>query len=178
MRANAAATSSENEREELRALIEQKTKEFEKRNGEVKTLDIVKKSEDGGVWNGAQVKRKSPDKSAAQIAIDQAISERYAKAECVESLAKELGISVSAMVKRASRLGVYRDTVHPNTIRANERMEKVSQLLEQGETMGNVAKKLQWPERTVRYYRNRLASINKAADAIEKTIDGIEARKK
>lgn len=178
MYAQVSATSSDNERNELRALIEQRTKEFEARNGAVETQTLIKKDSDGSGWNGAPVQQKRTASGKTQTATNTAIIERYATTECTAALAKELGISESSLAKRAARFGVARDRAHPNVARANERMAKVEKLLDVGEPVKAIAEKLQWPERTVRYYRNRIAAINKAADAIEKTIDGIEARTK
>ena len=165
-----AATSTDSERAELRALIEQQTKEFEAKNGPVKTLEIIRKEQPASYYMRAQ--------SDAQSEINQKIKERYATAECLHKLAQELGLpSADSLTKRANRLGVQRGQInHPNVARAERRMEKVGQLLDAGEPVKTIAKKLELPERSVRYYRQRLAAINKEADSVEKALNTIAAR--
>ena len=165
-----AATSTDSERAELRALIEQQTKEFEVKNGPVKTLEIIRKEQPASYYMRAQ--------SDAQSEINQKIKERYATAECLHKLAQELGLpSPDSLTKRANRLGVQRGQInHPNVARAERRMEKVGQLLDAGEPVKTIAKKLELPERSVRYYRQRLAAINKEADSVEKALNTIAAR--
>ena len=165
-----AATSTDSERAELRALIEQQTKEFEVKNGPVKTLEIIRKEQPASYYMRAQ--------SDAQSEINQKIKERYATAECLHKLAQELGLpSPDSLTKRANRLGVQRGQInHPNVARAERRMEKVGQLLDAGEPVKTIAKKLELPERSVRYYRQRLAAINKEADSVEKALNAIASR--
>ena len=165
-----AATSTDSERAELRALIEQQTKEFEAKNGPVKTLEIIRKEQPASYYMRAQ--------SDAQSEINQKIKERYATAECLHKLAQELGLpSPDSLTKRANRLGVQRGQInHPNVARAERRMEKVGQLLDAGEPVKTIAKKLELPERSVRYYRQRLAAINKEADSVEKALNAIASR--
>ena len=165
-----AATSTDSERAELRALIEQQTKEFEAKNGPVKTLEIIRKEQSASYYMRAQ--------SDAQSEINQKIRERYATAECLHKLAQELDLpSADSLTKRANRLGVQRGQInHPNVARAERRMEKVGQLLDAGEPVKTIAKKLELPERSVRYYRQRLAAINKEADSVEKALNAIASR--
>ena len=165
-----AATSTDSERAELRALIEQQTKEFEAKNGPVKTLEIIRKEQSASYYMRAQ--------SDAQSEINQKIKERYATAECLHKLAQDLGLpSADSLTKRANRLGVQRGQInHPNVARAERRMEKVGQLLDAGEPVKTIAKKLELPERSVRYYRQRLAAINKEADSVEKALNAIASR--
>ena len=165
-----AATSTDSERAELRALIEQQTKEFEVKNGPVKTLEIIREEQPASYYMRAQ--------SDAQSEINQKIKERYATAECLHKLAQELGLpSPDSLTKRANRLGVQRGQInHPNVARAERRMEKVGQLLDAGEPVKTIAKKLELPERSVRYYRQRLAAINKEADSVEKALNAIASR--
>lgn len=174
-----AATSTDSERESLRALIERQTKEFEAKNGSVQTTDIIRKEQSADYWKKTPSSSRKATGADTQNEINQAIRARYATAECLPTLAKELGLpSVDSLSKRASRLGVQRGQInHPNVARAELRMEKVEQLLEAGEPVKTIAKKLDLPERSVRYYRQRLAEINKAADSVEQQIDSIEARK-
>lgn len=175
MQSNTVPTTTDSERESLRALIEQKTKEYEAENGKIETLDIVKKDGSGSVWE--RTSKLNTVGADAQSAINKEIIERYPGAECTAALAKELGLpNETSLVKRASRLKVKRKVVnHPNIARANKRMQKVGELLGDGKPVKEIAEKLQLPERSVRYYRQRLAEINKAADAVEKKIDNIEA---
>lgn len=63
MRAVTPATPDA-ERDELRALIEQQTKAFEAKNGAVKTLDIVKKTDDGSIWNDRKTQPKAKRNTA------------------------------------------------------------------------------------------------------------------
>lgn len=170
-----APTNTDNERAELRLLIEQQTKEFEAKNGPVITLDIVRKEQSANYWKKTQLSDRMTTGADAQNEINQTIMARYATAECLPALAQELGLpSADSLTKRASRLGVQRGQInHPNVARAEQRMEKVEQLLDAGEHVKAIAKKLELPERSVRYYRQRLAEINKEAGAIEEKINAI-----
>lgn len=168
-----AATSTDSERAELRALIEQRTKEWESENGKVKTTEIVRKDVVSDYYQ-----KSSDAKSAAaeeQVAINNTIAERHPVAECLPTPAAEIGVpAVTALHSRASRLEVKRPiTSHPNALRANARAQKVGELLSAGEPPKKVAEKLGMPERSVRYYRKRLAEINQEADAIEAKINAI-----
>lgn len=180
MQAPILVIGSDKERADLRQLIEQQTKEFEAKNGPVITLDIVRKEQSANYWKKTQLSDRMTAGADAQNEINQTIMARYATAECLPTLAQELGLpSADSLTKRASRLGVQRGQInHPNVARAEQRMEKVEQLLEAGEPVKAIAKKLELPERSVRYYRQRLAEINKAADGVEQQIDSIEARSK
>lgn len=172
---NNAPTTADSEREALRALIEKKTREYEAENGKVETLDIVKKDGNGSDWE--RTSKRNTARADAQSAINKAIIERYPSAECQASLAKELGLpSTDALIKRASRLNVQRKAEHPNAARANERMQDVGVLLDDGKPVKQIAKELKMPERSVRYYRQRLAEINKDADIVERKINHIESR--
>lgn len=156
-----AATSTDSERAELRALIERRTKEWESENGKVKTIGIVRKDVVADYWQ-----KSSDAKSAAaeeQVAINSTIAERYPDAECLQTLATDVGVpTVTALHSRASRLKVKRPiTSHPNALRANARAQKVGELLSAGEPPKKIAEKLGMPERSVRYYRKRLAEINR-----------------
>ena len=170
-----APTNTDNERAELRLLIEQQTKEFEAKNGPVITLDIIRKEQSANYWKKTQLSGRMTTGADAQNEINQAVMARYATAECLPTLAQELGLpSADSLNKRASRLGVQRGQInHPNVARAERRMEKVGHLLDAGESVKTIAKKLELPERSVRYYRQRLAAINKEAGAIEAKINAI-----
>jgi hypothetical protein len=50
MQAQALTVNALSDRDLMRALIGQQTKEFESKHGQVKTQDIIKKSDSGGVW--------------------------------------------------------------------------------------------------------------------------------
>lgn len=180
MQAHTPVIGSDKERADLRQLIEQQTKEFEAKNGPVITLDIIRKEQSANYWKKTQLSDRRITFADAQNEINQTIMARYATAECLPALAQELGLpSADSLTKRASRLGVQRGQInHPNVARAERRMEKVEQLLESGEPVKTIAKKLDLPERSVRYYRQRLAEINKAADFLEQQMDSIEARSK
>lgn len=173
-----AATSTDSERAELRALIEQQTKEFEAKNGPVKTLEIIRKEQTASYYMRAQSDAHEKRLADARSETNQKIKERYATAECLHKLAQELGLpSADSLTKRANRLGVQRGQInHPNVARAEQRMEKVGQLLDAGEPVKTIAKKLELPERSVRYYRQRLAAINKEVDAVENALNAIAAR--
>lgn len=173
-----AATSTDSECAELRALIEQQTKEFEAKNGPVKTLEIIRKEQTASYYMRSQSDAHAKRLADARSETNQKIKERYATAECLHKLAQELGLpSADSLTKRANRLGVQRGQInHPNVARAEQRMEKVGQLLDAGEPVKTIAKKLELPERSVRYYRQRLAAINKEVDAVENALNAIAAR--
>lgn len=148
MRAVTPATPGA-ERDELRALIEQQTKAFEAKNGAVKTLDIVKKTDDGNIWNDRKTQPKAKRNTAPS-------KPAPAPAPAPKPI----------------------EPTHHNAIRANQSAEKVGELLDEGKSVKEIAAALQRPERSIRYYRSRLMAINKSADAIEKTLNSIEARTK
>lgn len=150
MRAVTPATPDA-ERDELRALIEQQTKAFEAKNGAVKTLDIVKKTDDGSIWNDRKTQPKAKRNKAPS---------KPAPAPAPAPAPKPI------------------EPTHHNAIRANQSAEKVGELLDEGKSVKEIAAALQRPERSIRYYRSRLMAINKSADAIEKTLNSIEARTK
>lgn len=180
MHAIPTATLSDSERNELRALIEQQTKAFEEKNGAIQTTDIIRKEQSADYWKKSSGSDRVATGADAQKRINQIIIEQYSAAPCLATLAKELELpSIDSLSKRASRLGVQRDqSNHPNKQRAEERMEQVGKLLDAGKPVLEISKKLAMPERSVRYYRQRLASINKAADGVEQTIKAMEARTK
>jgi len=100
------ALSTDSERDSLRALIDQKTKEWEAQNGKIETLEIVKKDPAAPDYY-----RKSTDVAPAVEdikATNQAIIERYPADECLLTLAEDLGIRPSSLSNRASRLEVKR----------------------------------------------------------------------
>lgn len=140
------ATSTDSERDSLRALIEQRTMEWEQQNGRIKTTDIVRKELSADYWEKSGA-RKTPDESQPATA-------------------------AAGNIEKAKRETIS----HPNVTRANERMQEVGKLLGTGELVKDIAKKLSIPERSIRYYRQRLAEINKDADDIEKTINRIAAK--
>lgn len=170
------AASTDSDRNSLRALIEQRTKEWEASNGKVETVEIIKKNDAKSHWD------KSSERAMPFInencEISKAIADRYPSAPCLIELAKELGLpSLNALHNRARRMKVKRIiTGHPNIERADKRMQEVEALLSHGQPVKEIAKKLELPERSVRYYRQRLAAINKDADAIEARINVIAAR--
>lgn len=178
MQANILTNQSETERNELRALIEQQTKAFEEKNGAIQTTDIIRKEQSANYWKKTQLSDRMTTGADDQNETNQAVMARYATAECLPTLAQELGLpSADSLTKRASRLGVQRGQInHPNVARAEQRMEKVGQLLDAGEPVKTIAKKLELPERSVRYYRQRLAAINKEADSVEKALNAIASR--
>ena len=139
------ATSTDSERDSLRALIEKKTREWERENGRIETVDIVRKAMRADYWEKG-ARNVSAEGMPASPATD---SPKKSKREPIS---------------------------HPNVTRANERMQEVGKLLGTGELVKDIAKKLNIPERSIRYYRQRLAEINKDADDIEKTINRIAAK--
>lgn len=168
------SAGTDSAREELRALIEQQTKEYEQSNGPIETLELIKRTERTDDWN----RPRSHAASAVKDPVADAIAERYPNAECLDALAAELGIaSANALTKRALKMGVKRERIN-NPLRAKsvERMEEVGKLIDAGQPVKAISQEIGVPERTIRYYRQRLEQINKDADAVEQKINRIEAR--
>lgn len=145
----------------LRAEIEQLTEEFERKNGPVQTTDIIRRGLNRAVWNGKLVNEKTIQKASNNVAINEQISARYATAPCLKALAKELGITVNSLTKRAIRLGVGRDDAakienHAGNQRAASRLETAEQLLARGQPVKEIAEKLNITPRQVRQYRQQI----------------------
>lgn len=87
----------------LRAEIEQLTEEFERKNGPIQTADIIIRSQKKAVWNGKPVKQNDFNSK-----ISQQIIQRYATEPCLKEFAKELGITPTALSKRAAAMSVSR----------------------------------------------------------------------
>lgn len=113
MQAHIPASQNEIERDQLRALIEQQTKEFEAKNGSIETLGIVKKYAEGALLETAPVRPSHSGEAFGQCKINSAIRKRYANTACLKTFAKELGISVSTLYSRASQIGVRRKHLGP-----------------------------------------------------------------
>lgn len=158
------ALSTDSERDSLRALIDQKTKEWEAQNGKIETLDIVKKDPAAPDYY-----RKSADVAPAVEdikAADQAIIERYPTAECLPTLAKDLGISPSSLSNRASRLEVKRIRNKQQSPSADAEPSIVKPVKKTTQTTALT-------ERSAHDFRQQLTVINKEADAIEAKINAI-----
>lgn len=147
--------------EQLRAEIQQLTATFERENGAVQTTDIIRRGLNRAVWNGKLVNEKTIQKASNNVAINEQISARYATAPCLKALAKELGITVNSLTKRAIRLGVGRDDTakienHAGNQRAASRLETAEQLLARGQPVKEIAEKLNVTPRQVRQYRQQI----------------------
>lgn len=156
-------SSTDSERDSLRALIDQKTKEWEASNGKVETLDIVRRELTSDYWD----KSKASPSKIDEAAQNKEVAERYPEAECLPSLAKELGMSTSALANKASKLEVKRvrkKKKPPQDIKASHAPT--------GKDEAH-SKKLDLPARSTCYYFKKLAAINKEADAIERKINSI-----
>lgn len=156
--------STDSERDSLRALIDQKTKEWEAQNGKIETLDIVKKDPAAPDYY-----RKSTDVAPAVEdikATNKAIAERYPAAECLPTLAKDLGISSSSLSNRASRLEVKRVRKKQQSPSADAKPSAVKPVKKTTQTTATT-------ERSAHYFRQQLTAINKEADAIEAKINAI-----
>lgn len=145
----------------LRTEIEQLTEEFERKNGPIQTADIIRRGLNRAVWNGKLVNEKTIQKASNNVAINEQISARYATAPCLKALAKELGITVNSLTKRAIRLGVGRDDAakienHAGNQRAASRLETAEQLLARGQPVKEIAEKLNITPRQVRQYRQQI----------------------
>lgn len=159
--------STDSERDSLRALIDQKTKEWEAQNGKIETLDIVKKDPAAPDYY-----RKSTDVAPAVEdikATNKAIAERYPTAECLPTLAKDLGISPSSLSNRASRLEVKRIRNKQQSPSADAKPSAVKPVKPVKKTTQTTA----LTERSAHDFRQQLTAINKEADAIEAKINAI-----
>ena len=156
--------STDSERDSLRALIDQKTKEWEAQNGKIETLDIVKKDPAAPDYY-----RRSTDVAPAVEdikATSKAITERYPTAECLPTLAKDLGISPSSLSNRASRLEVKR-------VRKKQQSPNADAKSFPAKPAEKTTQKPAPTERPAHYCRQQLNAINKEADAIEAKINAI-----
>lgn len=147
--------------DQLRTEIQQLTAAFERKNGAVQTAPIVIRSLGRAVWNGKLVSENTIQKANTNVAINEQISARYATAPCLKALAKELGITVNSLTKRAIRLGVGRDDAaktenHAGNLRAASRLETAEQLLARGQPVREIAEKLNVTPRQVRQYRQQI----------------------
>ena len=147
--------------EQLRTEIQQLTAAFERKNGAVQTAPIVIRSLGRAVWNGKLVSENTIKKANTNVAINEQITARYATAPCLKALAKELGITVNSLTKRAIRLGVGRDDAakienHAGNQRAASRLETAEQLLARGHHVKEIAEKLNVTPRQVRQYRQQI----------------------
>ncbi len=147
--------------EQLRTEIQQLTASFEQKNGAVQTAPIIIRSIHRAEFNGKLVNVKTIQKASNNVAINEQISARYATAPCLKALAKELGITVNSLTKRAIRLGVGRDDAakienHAGNQRAASRLETAEQLLARGQPVKEIAEKLNITPRQVRQYRQQI----------------------
>ncbi|MDY0186163.1 MAG: helix-turn-helix domain-containing protein [Desulfuromonadaceae bacterium] len=147
--------------DQLRAEIQQLTAAFERKNGAVQTAPIVIRSLGRSEWNGKLVSENTIQKANTNVAINEQISARYATAPCLKALAKELGITVNSLTKRAIRLGVGRNDAaktenHAGNQRAASRLETAEQLLARGQPVKEIAEKLNITPRQVRQYRQQI----------------------
>ena len=147
--------------EQLRTEIQQLTAAFERKNGAVQTAPIVIRSLHRAEFNGKLVNVKTIQKASNNVAINEQITARYATAPCLKALAKELGITVNSLTKRAIRLGVGRDDAakienHAGNQRAASRLETAEQLLARGQHVKEIAEKLNVTPRQVRQYRQQI----------------------
>ena len=147
--------------EQLRTEIQQLTASFEQKNGAVQTAPIIIRSLHRAEFNGKLVNVKTIQKASNNVAINEQITARYATAPCLKALAKELGITVNSLTKRAIRLGVGRDDAakienHAGNLRAESRLETAEQLLARGQPVKEIAEKLNITPRQVRQYRQQI----------------------
>lgn len=147
--------------DQLRTEIQQLTAAFERKNGAVQTAPIVIRSLHRAEFNGKLVNVKTIQKASNNVAINEQISARYATAPCLKALAKELGITVNSLTKRAIRIGVGRDDTaktenHAGNLRAASRLETAEQLLARGQPVKEIAEKLNITPRQVRQYRQQI----------------------
>lgn len=154
--------------DQLRTEIQQLTEAFERKNGAVQTAPIVIRSLHRAEFNGKLVNEKTIQKASNNVAINEQISARYATAPCLKALAKELGITVNSLTKRAIRLGVGRDDAaklenHAGNQRAAQRLTKTAELLEAGQPVETIAEKLDISPRQVRNYRQQIETMQEAA---------------
>lgn len=146
---------------QLRAEIQQLTSRFERKNGAVQTVPILIRSLGRSEWNGKLVSENTIQKANTNVAINEQITARYATAPCLKALAKELGITVNSLTKRAIRLGVGRNDAaktenHAGNQRAASRLETAEQLLARGQPVKEIAEKLNITPRQVRQYRQQI----------------------
>ena len=147
--------------DQLRTEIQQLTASFERKNGAVQTAPIIIRSLHRAEFNGKLVNVKTIQKASNNVAINEQVSARYATAPCLKALAKELGITVNSLTKRAIRLGVGRDDAakienHAGNQRAASRLETAEQLLARGQPVKEIAEKLNVTPRQVRQYRQQI----------------------
>ena len=150
--------------EQLRTEIQQLTASFERKNGAVQTAPIIIRSLHRAEFNGKLVSEKTIQKASNNVAINEQISARYATAPCLKALAKELGITVNSLTKRAIRAGVGRDDTvrienHAGNQRAAARLETAEQLLARGQPVKEIAEKLNVTPRQVRQYRQQIQHV-------------------
>lgn len=96
-----AEDSSAKARAELQKTIEQKTAEFIAAGGAVVKVGVTKSIIQEPEW-------ESKNKGTDNAVINRRIVDEYATAKSPKALAKELGISVPSLSRRAGRLGVSR----------------------------------------------------------------------
>ena len=149
---------------QLRDEIQQLTAAFERENGAVQTTDIIRRGLNKAVWNGKLVSDKVIKQTAINCPINQKVSQRYATEPCLKALAKELGITVNSLTKRAIRLGVGRDDAakienHAGNLRAASRLETAEQLLARGQPVKEIAEKLNITPRQARQYRQQIQQV-------------------
>lgn len=153
---------------QLRAHIERLTAEYERKNGAVKTIDIIKRGTTPANWNNTLVTEKKAQHINANTTINQQVLLRYANEPCLTAFAAELGVSVGSITKRAGRLGVSRNKTtksenNPTVVRANARLEKTAEMLESEKSIDAIAEKLDISPRLVRHYRQQIESMQRAA---------------
>lgn len=153
---------------QLSAEIDQLTADFERKNGPVQTSDIIKHNDKPVVWNGTLVIEGMAKQNAANSYLNRQIQQRYAKEPCLTALAKELGISINSLTKRAARMGVSRcpktkAASNPSVTRAVQRLEKTAKMLEANKSVEEIAQKLDISDRLVRQYRQQIEAMQEAA---------------
>lgn len=160
--------TADDETQRLRAEIEVLTEAFERKNGPIQTSDIIIRGQEKSSWNGTLIAQTPPTKSEIQSRVNQQIALHYATAPCLKALAKELGISLNALSKRAARMGISRnETVttenHAGSLRAAQRLSATAELLAAGKPVEVIAEKLDISPRSVRKYRKDLEQLQEAA---------------
>lgn len=154
--------TSNRELEQLRNEIQQLTAQFERKNGPVTTLPLIQRTgKKTANWNGMLISEDGAKRGDANSTINQQVFSRYANAPCLDELAKELGISINSLSKRAGKMGVSRSQKakknnNPVFVRAAQRLEKTAQLLEAGKTVEIIAEKLDISPTLVRRYRRQI----------------------
>ena len=159
-------------RDQLRTLIEQRTKEYESAHGPIQVQAIIQKGIDGSVWK----KPAAPvvDKPKKLSSINQQIIDGYPHTDCAKTFAAQLGITIQALYGRAKRLGVERGQYkHPNSIRYAQRIDEVRKLVRSGYTLKEVIAKTGYAESTARgYYNEVLASDRSKRAGSQSHVDG------